>query len=250
MWQSKFYVQGQKVIAQLHLNCKRCIHFTFIAWFLLMKCTRSMRMDAMNIKFEILDLCHSSQILHAHRDCLLTFQSVFVGVVVGGSAFVSVFHYLWVGVPSRVYLWVGVPLCVCVCVRVCVCVCVCVPLCVCMCVIWSWVVHSWFFVVIIVENMTIIDMSHAEPDFHDFIDEWQMTHAKVEKDTLQSTPQNSKTCVKWWVLYWKVFDTPCECNALVQEMSSLFPSFNLFKGTSLLKKIFVQCVQMWVSAKY
>ena len=60
---------------------------------------------------------------------------------------------------------------VCVCVRACVCVCVCVRACVCVCDSIMRGTQSSFVVVIVVQSMTITDMTHAKPDFHDFINE-------------------------------------------------------------------------------
>ena len=70
-------------------------------------------------------------------------------------------------------------MCECACVYVCVrarvcvfvrvCVCVCVRACVCVCDSILRGTQSSFVVVIVVQSMTITDMTHAKPDFHDFI---------------------------------------------------------------------------------
>ena len=92
------------------------------------------------------------------------------------------------------YVWMCV--CVCVCARVCVCVRVCACVCVCVCDSIMRGTQSSFVVVIVVQSMTITDMTHAKPDFHDFINEWQRTRVKAGKGTSQCTRQNSKARVK------------------------------------------------------
>ena len=57
---NRCWVQAQKVFTQLQLNRKGCTNFTFIVWFLQIKCSGSMWIDALNIKFEIWDLYHTS----------------------------------------------------------------------------------------------------------------------------------------------------------------------------------------------
>ena len=78
-----------------------------------------------------------------------------------------------------VYLWVGVSVCVCVHV----------------CAFDSIMGSTQLSFVVVVENMTMTDMRHVEPDFHHVTDEWQMSRAKVGKNSSQCTRQNLKARV-------------------------------------------------------
>ena len=67
------------------------------------------------------------------------------------------------------------------------CMCVCVSVCVCVCLNYSRVggcseTHTIDTAVVVIENMTIIDMRHTEEHFDDFFDNRRLTRARVRKD--------------------------------------------------------------------